>query len=119
MLSLQKCSPIEHNIASDFHVYIGMALSQEKFAVDNDVYIKFKDLSYADNFIYYGQQTGKFHIDNQQIVKKQCERAGIPFGQIIVDRSCTYLEPGGFSYRQDKQSGRHLSFIMKKVANLP
>ncbi|MBS4177746.1 peptidoglycan editing factor PgeF [Lederbergia citrea] len=103
----------EHCNPSDFHVQIGAALSQEKFEVDEDVYVKFKDLGYADDFMYYNDQTRKYHIDNQLTVKKQCELAGIPAEQITIDRTCTFINPDGFSYRQDKQSGRHLSFIMR------
>jgi YfiH family protein len=105
---VEQCNP------SDLHIQIGAALSQEKFEVDEDVYIKFNDLGYADDFIYYNEQTHKYHIDNQQTVKKQCELAGIPAERITIDQTCTYLNPDGFSYRQNKQSGRHLSFIMKK-----
>lgn len=105
---IEGCQP------DDFHVQLGAALSQEKFEVDEDVYVKFKDLGYADDFIYYNSRTGKYHIDNQLTVKKQCELAGIPAGQITVDRTCTYLSPDGFSYRQNKKCGRHLSFVMKK-----
>ena len=104
----EQCNP------SDFHVQIGAALSQDKFEVDKDVYVKFKDLGYADEFMYYNDKTNKYHIDNQKTVKKQCELAGIPSEQITIDQTCTYLNPDGFSYRQDKQSGRHLSFVMKK-----
>lgn len=104
----EKCNP------GDFHVQIGSALSQEKFEVDEDVYVKFKDLGYADDFIYYNEQTRKYHIDNQLTVKKQCELAGIPAERITIDKTCTYENPDGFSYRQDKRTGRHLSFIMKK-----
>lgn len=104
----EQCNP------NDLQVQIGAALSQEKFEVDEDVYVKFKELGYADDFMYYNDQTHKYHIDNQQTVKKQCELAGIPTEQITIDPTCTYISPDGFSYRQDKQSGRHLSFIMKK-----
>lgn len=105
---------VEHCNPSDLHVQIGAALSQEKFEVDEDVYLKFKDLGYAHDFIYYNDQTKKYHIDNQRTVKKQCELSGIPAERITIDQTCTYLNPDGFSYRQDKQSGRHLSFIIKK-----
>ncbi|TQR20060.1 peptidoglycan editing factor PgeF [Psychrobacillus vulpis] len=105
---------VEHCNMSDVYVQIGAALSQEKFEVDEDVYVKFKDLGYADDFMYYNGQTNKYHIDNQQTVKKQCELAGIPAEQITIDPTCTFLNPDAFSYRQDKQCGRHLSFIMKK-----
>lgn len=99
---------------AQIHVQIGPALSQEKFEVDEDVYTKFKQLGYADTFIYYKETTNKYHIDNQQVVKKQCERAGIPSSQIQIDETCTFQSTSGFSYRQDRKCGRHASFIMRK-----
>ena len=108
LIQVEQCNP------SDLHIQIGAALSQEKFEVDEDVYIKFKDLGYADDFMYFNNETNKYHIDNQLTVKKQCEMAGIPANQIAIDKTCTYVNPDGFSYRQDRQSGRHLSFIIKK-----
>lgn len=108
MINHEKCVP------GDFHIYIGKAISQDKFEVDEDVFLRFKELGYADEFITYNSQTGKYHIDNQLVVKKQCEMAGIPADRISVDRTCTYKDPAGFSYRRDKECGRHMSFIMKK-----
>ncbi|WP_084243492.1 polyphenol oxidase family protein [Planomicrobium okeanokoites] len=99
----------------DFHIQIGAALSQEKFEVDEDVYLKFKALGYADEFIYHNAETGKYHIDNQLTVKKQCELAGIPTGHISIDRTCTFMNPEGFSYREDRKSGRHMGFIVKRA----
>lgn len=107
MITVEECS------SEDFRVYIGTALSQERFEVDEDVYNKFKGLGYADEFMYYNDETHKFHIDNQQIVQWQCKMKGITDQQIIVDRTCTYAE--GFSYRKNRQCGRHMSFIMKKI----
>lgn len=104
----------ENNHPAGFQVYIGMALSQEKFEVDQDVYEKFAALAYADECIYYREDTNKFHIDNQLTVKKQCELVGIPSEQITVDRLCTFKSAEGFSYRENKQAGRHASFIVKK-----
>lgn len=97
-----------------FRVQIGMALSQEKFEVDEDVYLKFKALGYADPFIEFNEATGKYHIDNQLTVKTQLERAGVLPEHIDIDRSCTYMSPDGFSYREDKQCGRHMAYIVKK-----
>lgn len=96
------------------HIQIGMALSQDKFEVDEDVYLKFKALGYADEFMYFNKTTNKYHIDNQQVVKKQCEIAGIPNEQIAVDTTCTFVSEDGFSYRQDRKCGRHMSYIMRK-----
>ncbi|MEK4425693.1 peptidoglycan editing factor PgeF [Solibacillus sp. FSL K6-1523] len=99
---------------SDLQVFIGPALSQEKFEVDTDVYEQFKALGYADDFMYYNDATNKYHIDNQLTVQKQCELAGVPTENIQLDPMCTFLDESGFSYRQSKQAGRHLSFIMQK-----
>ena len=104
----------EQSNPADWHVQIGMALSQEKFEVDEDVYVKFKALGYADDYMYFNEMTDKYHIDNQLTVKRQCERAGIPSDQISIDSTCTFSSEEGFSYRQDRQAGRHLSFILKR-----
>lgn len=95
-------------------VHLGPALSQQKFEVDYDVYEKYLQLGYADPFIYDHETTGKYHIDNQKVVQKQCEMAGIPTTQITSDQTCTFLSKNHFSYRENRQAGRHLSFIMMK-----
>lgn len=100
--------------ADGFHAQIGMALGQEKFEVDEDVFLKFQALGYADRFIEFNKETGKYHIDNQLAVKAQLEQAGVSPEHITADRSCTYMSPQGFSYREDKQCGRHMAFIVKK-----
>ena len=107
---IQKENCLPHN----FKIHIGPALSQQKFEVDEDVYVKFKALGYAEEFMYFNEETSKYHIDNRLTVKKQCELAGIPSDCITIDSTCTFLNEDGFSYRQDKKAGRHLSFIMRK-----
>lgn len=108
LIHVENCDP------KAFNVIIGPAISQKNFEVDEDVYTKFNALGYAEDFIYYNEQTRKYHIDNQLAVKKQCEIAGIQPDRIFVDRTCTFESPEGFSYRRDKGTGRHMSFIMKK-----
>lgn len=108
LIQVEQCHP------KDLHVQIGPSLSQEKFEVDEDVYLKFKALGYTDDFMYYNEHTRKYHIDNQQTVKRQLELAGIPAKHILIDQTCTYRSPNGFSYREDKQTGRHIAFIMRK-----
>lgn len=95
-------------------VHIGTALSQEKFEVDEDVFLKFKKLGYADEFMYFKAETNKYHIDNQLTVQKQFELAGVPLNNISIEKVCTFVEDTGFSYRQNKQDGRHLTFLQKK-----
>lgn len=103
----EGCNP------QNLHIHIGAALSQEKFEVDEDVYHKFKTLGYADEWMYFNPATKKYHIDNQQVVKKQCELTGIPSENISVDATCTFKSDSGFSYREDRTCGRHLHFIVQ------
>lgn len=111
---LQHLQQEEHCDLREMKVMIGPAISQEKFEVDADVQEKFKALGYADEFMYWNEQTNKFHIDNQLTVKKQCMLAGVPEENITIDRTCTFLDEDGFSHRQDRSTGRHLSFIMRR-----
>ena len=98
----------------NIRVHIGMALSQARFEVDRDVYDKFVSLGYANDFMYFNEQTNKYHIDNQRTVKQQCMIAGIPARNITIDETCTFTSEHGFSYRQDRQAGRHLSYIYQR-----
>lgn len=111
---LQHLKTHENCQPEDMQIIIGPAISQEKFEVDTDVYEKFKALGYADDFMYFNERTNKYHIDNQQTVKKQCELAGVPSTNITIDPMCTFNHEDGFSYRQDRGTYRHLSFIMRK-----
>jgi len=104
----EDCSP------KGIKIFIGPAISSEKFEVDRDVRDRFQSLGYADEFISFHEKTGKYHIDNQLTVKKQCELSGIPEENIIIDRTCTFRSPDCFSYRREKDCGRHLSFIVRK-----
>lgn len=108
LVQVENCCP------KDIQILIGPAISQAEFEVDRDVYERFKALGYADEFLSYNRQTGKYHIDNQLTVKRQCELQGIPSDRISVDRTCTFVSGDCFSYRRDKACGRHLSYIMRK-----
>ncbi|WP_338014660.1 peptidoglycan editing factor PgeF [Paenisporosarcina cavernae] len=108
LVEKEDCSP------EGFQVVLGPALSQEKFEVDADVSEKFRALGYADNFISWKEESQKYHIDNQSVVKKQLELCGLSPNQITLDRTCTFQSAEGFSYREDKRSGRHGAFVLRK-----
>ena len=111
---LQQLIEVEKSDPDDLEIQIGSAISQQKFEVDQDVYFKFDALGYASEFMFYNNASSKYHIDNQAVVKRQCELAGIPSEQIDIDRTCTFSSPNGFSYRENRNSGRHLIFAMNK-----
>ncbi|WP_042474046.1 peptidoglycan editing factor PgeF [Bacillus ndiopicus] len=104
----------EGNHPADLQIQIGMALSQQRFEVDTDVYKHFQALGYADDFMYFHEPTQKYHIDNQLTVQRQCLLAEVPLENIQIDRTCTYDTAHGFSYRQQKTCGRHMIFVVRK-----
>lgn len=105
---------VEHIDLRNCQIIIGPALSARKFEVDRDVYDRFVALGYAHPFMYFNEETNKYHIDNQLTVQEQCLLAGIPADNITIDPMCTFESEEGFSYRQDRGTGRHLTFIMQK-----
>ena len=104
----------EHVDLSNMSVHIGTCLSQSNFEVDADVADQFKALAYANKMIDFDEERQKYLIDNQAVVQMQCERVGIKRNNIIIDQTCTMNADQGFSYREDKQTGRHMTFIMQK-----
>lgn len=108
LMKAERCDP------RNMRILIGPAISLEKFEVDSDVGDQFRALGYADEFISFHQGTGKHHIDNQLVVKRQCELQGVPSEQITLVRVCTYTNSDCFSHRRDRGCGRHLSFVMRK-----
>lgn len=105
----------EENVdLNNLFVHIGYSICQKMFEVDEDVANLFKQLPYAKDYIEWNEETGKFHIDNQLIVKAQCMLAGVPEHRISIDRKCTYLLDEGFSYRQNRSCGRHVTFIVQQ-----
>lgn len=112
--TLQHISEQESCCITDFYIKIGTALSQNRFEVDEDVFVLFDGLGYATPFIQFNEETTKYHIDNQRVIETQCERIGIPKDNITIDNTCTYDSEYGFSYREDHQSGRHMGFIFQK-----
>src|SRR5699024_1197528 len=104
----------EHCAVEGFRIYIGAAICQEQFEVDEDVAEQYRALTYADDFILYDDKRKKYHIDNQATIVKQLELVGLKREQMIVDTTCTFLSDDGFSHRRDKGKGRHMAFIRRK-----
>ncbi|MDO4670549.1 MAG: peptidoglycan editing factor PgeF [Aerococcus sp.] len=97
----------------NLRVILGPSLAKAHFEVDEDVYLRFKHLGYTDNYSAYRPETHKYHIDNQGVVYEQCRRIGIPEENITRSTFDTFSEETGFSYRQNKTKGRHMSFIIR------
>lgn len=109
--TLQTLINKEDIAPTDIHIWIGPAISQQAFEVDEDVYRLYEALSYTSPFIDYRENTHKWHMDNQQIIRQQCLNSGVPHSQITLDQQCTYHSKDGFSYRENRNCGRHMGFI--------
>lgn len=97
-------------------VYIGPAICQDNFEVGDDVVELVNKMSFdTSSFVYQNAETKKSYVDNKGLNREQCILAGVPYTSISVDKNCTYSnQENFFSYRRDKNCGRHMSFIMMK-----
>ena len=108
LINQEGCNP------KNILVYIGPAISQANFEVDDDVVEKVKAMSFdTKDYIYTNQSNKKSYVDNQQLNAQQCKLMGVDASNIYIDKNCTYSnQEKFFSYRRAKECGRHMSFIM-------
>lgn len=97
-------------------VYIGASISQPVFEVGLEVIEKVKNMSIDTTGTYYiNESTQKGFVDNKELNRLQCVSEGVLPNHITVDKNCTFSNTENFfSYRKEKDTGRHLSFIMMK-----
>lgn len=97
-------------------VYIGSSITQTNFEVGPEVIEKIKNMSFDTRSTYYfNENKNKGYVDNKELNRLQCIHEGVLMKNITVDKNCTYANTENFfSYRRNKQCGRHMSFIMLK-----
>ena len=97
-------------------VYIGPSITQSNFEVGPEVIEKVKNMSFDTSSTYYfNENINKGYVDNKELNRLQCIHEGVLMKNITVDKNCTYANAENFfSYRKDKNCGRHMSFIMLK-----
>lgn len=100
----------------NLQVFIGPAICQNNFEVGEDVIEKVQGMSFDTTpFIYYKPETKKAHVDNKGLNLQQCLNKGVDFRNIALDKNCTSAnQETFFSYRKDKNCGRHMTFIMMR-----
>lgn len=97
-------------------VYIGASICQNNFEVGKEVIEAVQAMSFDTSSTYYfNEATQKGFVDNKELNRLQCLNEGVLMKNITVDKNCTYANSETFfSYRKDKECGRHMSFIMLK-----
>lgn len=100
----------------NLRVYIGPAICQNNFEVEDDVVEKVKAMSFDTTpYIYHKENDVKSFVDNKGLNRQQCLNAGVLPENIRMDKNCTFAnQENFFSFRKDKDCGRHCSFIMIK-----
>lgn len=114
-LFIQTWITQEHVNPHDIQVYIGPALSQANFQVKDDVIQQVEKktpeflpylVKHSDNLAYFDAVGMNVH---------QLLELGIDQNNITHLDQCTYDNPElYFSYRKEKVTGRHVSFIARK-----
>lgn len=97
------------------YAYIGICIDQTTFEVGLDVINKLQQMSFdTSSFIKMISQE-KALVDQKGINQQMLLNNGILQTNIMVESGNTMTNPlDCFSYRLDKQCGRHYSYIMKK-----
>ena len=93
-------------------IYIFATLSRRQYSLSE----KIKNMSFDTRSTYYfNENKNKGYVDNKELNRLQCIHEGVLMKNITVDKNCTYANTENFfSYRRNKQCGRHMSFIMLK-----
>ncbi len=94
--------------------YIGVAIEFDHFEVGMEVVEKFKQMSFDTSpFIRYSKNN-KAYIDQKAVNKQMLLNHGVLASNIIVDPTSTMDNTSDdlFSYRKDKNCGRHFTYIM-------
>lgn len=109
LIDEEGCLP--HNI----HAFIGASIAYHSFEVGMEVVAQIQALPFdvAAYIIEKGNQ--KAYVDNSGLNYQMLINAGVLKEHITIDKNDTFAENESFfSYRRDKQCGRHLSFIVRK-----
>lgn len=110
LIEKEGCDP------KHIQAYIGPSIAYNSFEVGEDVITKVKAMSFDTTpFITY-KENGKALVDNKGLNRQMLLDLGVESENITIDKNDTFSENESlFSYRRDKNSGRHMSFIMKKI----
>jgi len=103
--AVQKMISMGADLAN-IKVFISPCISVDEFEVGEEVAEKFPD-EFIDR-----KRFSKPHINIKKFIESQLLEAGIFDGNIEIHGSCTFSEPGYYSYRRDgKEAGRMMGII--------
>lgn len=105
----EDCDP------NELYAYIGPAIDFFSFEVGEDVIKQVKAMSFDTTPFIIPKENGKYLLDNKRLNMQMLLDAKIPDTHIFMHNADTYEEEENFfSYRKNKDSGRNLTFILRK-----
>lgn len=114
--ALQVLTTQEGCLAENMYAYIGASIAFHSFEVGKEVVEMIQALPFDTAPFITDRKNGKAYIDNKGLNQQMLINSGVPKEHIIIDKNDTFAENESFfSYRRDKQCGRHLSFILRKA----
>lgn len=105
----ENCQP------ENIYAYIGPCLGYEAFEAKEDIISLVNKMSINGSKYYRKVDDGIYRLDAKGLAKEQLLVFGVPSNHITVNSHCTKSEPEDFfSYRNNHDCGRHVSFIALK-----
>lgn len=105
----------EDSELKDIYAYIGPSIDFFSYEVGQDVIDQLKNTNMNIDTFVLPKENGKYLFDNKRMNYQMLIEAGVPDMNIFVCDHDTYTnEEDFFSYRKNKDSGRNLTFILRK-----
>lgn len=105
----------EDSDPNELYAYIGPSIDFFSFEVGEDVIEHVKNMSFDTQAFIIPKENGKYLLDNKRLNMQMLLDAGIPDTHIFMHNADTFEnEEDFFSYRKNKDTGRNLTFILRK-----
>lgn len=101
--------------AHEMYAYIGPSIEFLSYEVGEDVVKEIQTMSFPTEKFIIPKENGKYLIDNKGLNMQMLLDFGIPDTHIFMHDGDSYENNEDFfSYRKHKDSGRNMSFILRK-----
>lgn len=105
----------EDSEMEDIYAYIGPSIDFFSYEVGDDVISALKETGMDITNFIIPKENGKYLFDNKRMNMQMLLDAGVPDTNIFMSDKDSYEnEEDFFSYRKNKDSGRNLTFILRK-----
>lgn len=99
--------------SSQLEIFIGPAIKQSSFEIDQDVCLQLQESTKTPNNLWiYSEKTQKYYYDLKATLRLQIEETQIPFNLRSLDID-TFTDLSFSSFRREKGPCRNWSFILK------